>query len=280
MVGDAFGEVAEKLRRSTVLVAAGRRHLGSGVICAKRQIVTNSHVVSSAPQVELWNGRRLAAHILKRDQRRDLCLLQVEHDALSAAAWGDSDGLRPGELVIAVGNPMGFSGAVSTGVFHNRGVLPDMTQPWLVSNVRLAPGNSGGPLANARGEVVGLNTMTMRALALSIPSKSVARFLAMPERNRSAFGVTIRPMLLDGRAGQLGFRILEILPGSAAERASLLPGDVLVSAGRGPFRSLEDLQHALDLSQAGRLEVEFRRGESSQTRRVTALLDDQSPRAA
>ncbi|HYL35548.1 MAG TPA: trypsin-like peptidase domain-containing protein [Bryobacteraceae bacterium] len=281
MLGDAFGEVAEKLRRSTVRVMGARRHLGSGVVSTEGRIVTNAHVVSSGGfEVELWNGRRVAAQIEKSDRRRDLAVLQVECDGLAHAAWGDSDALRPGELVIAVGSPFGFAGAVSTGVFHNGGVLPGTSQPWLVSNVRLAPGNSGGPLANARGEVVGINTMIAGGLALSVPSKSVARFLATDGGARPELGVTVRPVRLNPRGVQLGFLVLEVLPRSAAERASLMPGDVLLSAGQTSFHSVDDFQHALDTSPGGRLEIEFRRGASQRTRRVVARLDHPSPRAA
>jgi serine protease Do len=280
MVGDAFGEVAEKLRRSTVQVIGVRHHLGSGVISTQGRIVTNAHVVSSGGlHVELWNGRRVAAQVQKSDRWRDLTMLQVECDGLSPVALGDSDALRAGDLVVAVGSPFGFAGAVSTGVFHSVGVPPGMALPWLVSNVRLAPGNSGGPLANARGEVVGINTMIVGGLALSVPSKSVSRFLAAPDSS-GGLGVVVRPVLLEPRAGQLGFLVLEIVPQSAAERASLLPGDLLVSAGERSFRSFDDFQHALDTSPEGRLAIEFRRGGSRSTRRVVARLDRQSPRAA
>ncbi len=153
----AFGDVVEKLRRSTVQVGGG----GSGVIWSPDgNIITNAHVVEGAPdrsgavEVQLWDGRRLSGSVVKKDRRRDLALLQVQASGLPAALPGDSNALRVGELVIAVGNPLGFIGAASTGVVHKVD-----NRSWVVSQLRLAPGNSGGPLANARGELVGINTM-------------------------------------------------------------------------------------------------------------------------
>jgi serine protease Do len=281
MVSDAFGEVIERLRRSTVQVQAGGNGCGSGVVwSADGQIVTNAHVLHGGrTQVELWNGRRSVARVLKSDPRRDLALLRIEAEGLPIAARGDSASLRPGELVIAVGSPFGFIGAVSTGVIHSVGPLHGFeARPWVVSDVKLAPGNSGGPLANARGEVVGLNTMIAGGLALAIPSKSVAQFLERPDRGQARLGVTIRPVPMERNF--LGFLVLEITPQSPAERASLLPGDLLVGAADKPFRFLEDLEDALDSSREGPLEIEFRRGASLRTRRVVAQIARESVRAA
>jgi serine protease Do len=264
MMDSAFGEVTERLRRSTVQVRASRASSGSGVIWnADGQVVTNAHVLrESHADVELWNGRRVAAHVLRHDPRRDLALLQIQVDDAMAATHGDSDSLRPGELVIAVGNPMGFTGAVSTGVIHSAG------KPWIVSDVRLAPGNSGGPLANARGEVVGINTMIAGGLACAIASNRVALFLSQPH-----FGVTVRPLAV-------GLAILEVSPKSPADRASLRPGDILIAAAEKPFRSLKDLEDALSSASEGLLQIEFRRGGSKRPRRVVARLGVTSEKAA
>ncbi len=104
-MGNAFGEVTERLRRSTVQVHTSGASSGSGVIWnADGQIVTNAHVLREGrTRVDLWNGRQVAAHVLKQDGKRDIALLQVQADELLVAAHGDSDALRPGELVIAVG---------------------------------------------------------------------------------------------------------------------------------------------------------------------------------
>jgi len=279
MMDGAFGEVAEKLRRSTARVGSGNRSFGSGVIWTDRRVVTNAHVIGQGETgIELWNGRKARAHVIKADRRRDLAALEIDGDGLAAASAGDSESLRPGELLIAVGNPMGFTGAVSTGVFHNKGVFPGFAQTWLMSDVRLAPGNSGGPLANARGEVVGINTMIAGGMALSVPSKSVEQFLVRAEQGGPSLGVVVRPVNLDGP--QMGFLVLEIVPRSAAERASLLPGDILYGMNGRLLRSLDDFEAALQSAADGRLELEFRRGGSARVRRVVAHLERNSPRAA
>jgi serine protease Do len=283
MLGDAFGEVTERLRRVTVQVLAGENSRGSGVVwSADGQVVTNAHVLpESRIQVELWNGRKLAARVRKSDRRRDLASLQLDAEGLITALPGDSDALRPGELVIAVGSPFGFTGAVSTGVIHSLGTLAGFAaRCWVISDVRLAPGNSGGPLANARGEVIGLNTMIAGGLALAIPSRSVAQFLARPAKGETYLGVTARPVLWERNSGRVGFLVLEIAPQSPAERASLLLGDLLVSAAGRPFRSAEDLEDALRSSRDGQLEIEFRRGASQQIRKVVAQVVVEPVRAA
>jgi serine protease Do len=270
MVDNAFGEVTERLRRSTVQVHTSGASSGSGVIWnADGQVVTNAHVLREGrTQVDLWNGQKVAAHVLKRDGKRDIALLQVQAEELEVAAHGDSDALRPGELVIAVGNPFGFVGAVSTGVIHSTGRMRGFAQPWIMSDVRLAPGNSGGPLANARGEVVGINTMIAGGLAYAISSSYVEEYLSYPH-----LGVTIRSMAL-------GLEILEVSPKSPADQASLRPGDILISAAEEPFHSLKDLENALRSARDGLLQIEFRRGASLRPRRVVARLGLVSEKAA
>jgi serine protease Do len=287
MLGDAFGEITERLRRITVQVLAGEASRGSGVVWSEDgQVVTNAHVLRGLPvQVELWNGRRLVARVEKADRRRDLASLRVDARGLSSAIPGDSDGLRPGELVIAVGSPHGFIGAVSTGVIHSVGPIEGLAErSWVVSDVRLAPGNSGGPLANVRGEVVGLNTMILGGiaggLALAVPTTSVRRFLEGVSSGRGYLGVTARPVPLASNAGRIGFLVLEIDPQSPAARASLLPGDVLVGAAGVLFHSAEDLEDALHAGSDGQIEIEFRRGAGNQIRKVVAQVAVEAVRAA
>jgi serine protease Do len=279
MLGDAFGEVTERLRRVTVQVLVGGGSRGSGIVwSADGQVVTNAHVLrDSRVEVELWNGRKLRASVRKSDRRRDLALLQIDVAAGSSSAIpGDSDSLRPGELVIAVGTPFGFVGAVSTGVVHSIGPLAEFAaRPWVVSDVRLAPGNSGGPLANAQGNIIGVNTMIAGGLALAIPSRSVVQFLAAT--GGASLGIIARPVPLDHN---IGFLVLEIAPQSPADQASLLPGDLLIGAGDRVFRSAGDLEDAIHSCPNGRLELEFRRGVSPKSRRVVAQLDVDAVRAA
>src|SRR5579883_2912255 len=154
MAFPGFGEVAEQLRRATVLIRTGDRGAGSGILwSAGGTVITNAHVVhGSRAKVQLWDGRELEAIIRTRDPRRDLAHLQLDVANLPFATAADSSQLRPGELAIAVGNPLGFVGALATGVIHGVGPMHGLgPRSWVQASVQLAPGNSGGPLANARG---------------------------------------------------------------------------------------------------------------------------------
>jgi serine protease Do len=272
-VGAPFGDIVEKLRRITVQVTAHRHGGGSGVIWSPDgNIVTNAHVVegartSGAVEVELWDGRRLPGNIVRTDRRRDLAMVHIEADGLPASAAGDSSTLRAGELVIAVGNPLGFIGAASTGMVHGFD-----NRAWIVSQLRLAPGNSGGPLANARGEVVGINTMIAGGLAYAIPSQIVNQFLKAPGEH-DGLGVVIRPI-------PAGLIILEVVPHSSAARASLLQGDILVGAGGKSFQSVQDLAIAIQASRGGLLELQFRRGASANVRTVVVQMVAHAVKAA
>jgi serine protease Do len=277
-----FGEIAEQLRRSTVLVHSGGHGSGSGIIWSSDGlIVTNAHVVrSTRPTVQLWDGREFKAALQSRDSMRDLARLHINATNLPAAFATDSSQLRAGELAIAIGNPMGFVGALATGVIHAVGPIRGFgSQPWVQAEVRLAPGNSGGPLANAHGEVVGVNTMVAGRLALAIPSNAVRDFLtASPSDGR--LGVTVHPALIPrsaSRARTFGLVILEVEPGSPAAQASLLPGDILLGTEEKPFTALEDLARALQGSGPRVLRLEFLRGDYTRIRRVTVQLGILAP---
>jgi serine protease Do len=277
MTTPGFGEVAERLRRSTVQVqTAGRaRGGGSGVIWkADGLIVTNSHVLhDSHATISLWDGNTYDATLVNRDTRRDLASLKIDASGLPAATAGDSGTLRVGELVIAVGNPLGFIGALTTGVVHS---LPNRKR-WVAADVRLAPGNSGGPLADAQGRVIGVNTMIAGGLALAVPSNAVAEFLARKGSSGPTLGVTLQPVPL--RRGSFGFLLIKVDPGSTAEDASLMIGDLLIGAAGHAFTSLDDLSAALD-SAGEVLELQFLRGDRRTTRSTTARLRIRSPEAA
>jgi serine protease Do len=277
-----FGEVAERLRRSTVQVRTGggrERGAGSGVVwSADGLIVTNAHVArGSGARILMWDGSAHDATLLSRDTRRDLASLKVEAAGLEAATPGDSSALRVGELVIAIGNPMGFIGALTTGVVHS---LPNRKQ-WVAADVRLAPGNSGGPLADANGRVVGINTMIAGGLALAVPSNAVGDFLSGRGVPGPRLGVTLQPVPLRGesRGDRLGYLLLKVEPGSAAERASLMIGDLLIGAAGKPFESVDDLGERIDAA-AETLDLQFLRGDRRKTRSTAVRLRVRSPEAA
>jgi serine protease Do len=279
-----LGEIAEKLRRSTVLLHAGHRGSGSGVIWASDGlIVTNAHVARSSPAcVQLWDGREFEATITARDLHRDLAALHINASALPAATAADSAQLRPGELVIAVGNPLGFVGALTTGVVHAVGPIRGFgSQSWVQAGVRLAPGNSGGPLADARGQVIGINTMVAGRVGLAIPSNAVRKFLSAGP-SHAWLGVTLQPVLVPRRNGNaFGLVVLEVEPASPAAQASLLPGDILIGTEEKPFHSLEDCSSALEADGPRLVRLEFLRGDYARVRRVTVQLGaSRAPRSA
>jgi serine protease Do len=225
--------------------------------------------------------------VKSRDPRRDLAQLRIEAANLPAATAADSSALRAGELAIAIGNPLGFVGALATGVIHAVGPLRGLGgQSWVQADVRLAPGNSGGPLANARGEVIGINTMIAGRLALAIPSNAVRDFLTAGPAN-AWLGVTLHPTLVPRPAGKgktFGLVLLEVEPGSPADLGSLMPGDILLGTEEKAFAAIEDLADALRDNRPRMLRIEFLRGDYSKIRRVTVqlgtLLPARSPVAA
>lgn len=275
MTQAGFGEVAEALRRTTVQVSSRGRGFGSGVILSSDGlIVTNAHVVrSSDAQVKLWDGRTLEAAVTSRDLARDLASLLACGSGLPAATLADSSKVRVGELVLAVGNPLGFVGALSTGIIHAAGSVRGLgMSSWLQADVQLAPGNSGGPLANTQGRVLGINTMVAGGLALAIPSNDVARFLANGP-SRSLLGVEVRPVRIVLRdENRIGLLVMNVSPGEPASLASLMIGDILVGVDGVLFRSVNDLEIALHGTGERILNLLFLRGDRRNIRRVAVKL--------
>lgn len=233
-VADALTVTAELLRRSTVQVRANRAGGGSGVIWAPDGlIVTNAHVARGPrAEVELADGEIFEAEVTARDRDRDLAALRIEARELPAARVGDSDALRVGQLVAAVGNPLGLTGALTLGIVH--AIAPaegSSRQSWVQADVHLAPGNSGGPLADVTGRVVGVNSMVAGGLGLAVPSNAVQRFLGTGGL-RPRLGLTLQPVTVraTGSGPTGGMLVLEVVPGGAAEKAGLLVGDILTAA--------------------------------------------------
>jgi serine protease Do len=271
----SFGEVAERLRRATVHVECGGRggSGGSGVIrSAGGLILTNAHVVrSDKPSVLLWDGRRIAASLAARDSERDLAVLRIGADDLPAAEFRDTSALRPGELVLAVGNPLGFTGAVSTGVVHSVGPVQGMgRQDWIRASVRLAPGNSGGPLADAQGRVIGINTAIVHGLGLAVPSDAIRAFLR--QGSRPKLGVALRPV-------GIGLLVLDVAARSPAADASIWVGDILTDVDGRPLRDASDLARAMD-GAAGVVHIAFLRGDRAETRHTAVRVGAAKAEAA
>jgi serine protease Do len=276
MQNPGFGEIAESLRRSTVEVRGSNSAPGSGsgvIWSSDGLIITNAHVARDpAPLVQLWDGKRFPARVTAKDLRKDLAALRVDSFGLPAAAAGDSDSLRVGELVIAVGNPLGFTGALTTGVVHALGPLAGLPRrKWIQADVRLAPGNSGGPLANARGQVIGINTMVAGGLGLAVPSNAVKDFLSRGT-STPVLGVVIRPIPIRSESRRsVGLLVLEVDPASAAADASLQVGDMLIGADGGWFEDADDLSAAMERAQDV-VRLRFLRGDRTNPREVAVRL--------
>ena len=170
--------VAERLREVTVEVGVGDGY-GAGILWAPDLVVTNAHVARAASlRVRLADDRQHEARLVAADRRADLALLGVPRTRVALAALADSDAVRVGALVVALGHPFGLRGMLTAGIVHALGPLLAGGRRWIKADVRLAPGNSGGPLADTSGHIVGLNTMISGGLALAIPINDVRHFVS------------------------------------------------------------------------------------------------------
>jgi serine protease Do len=182
----ALAEVADRLARVTVEVRSGGRSAGAGVVWLRGgAVITNAHVATgSSAEVVLPDGRALPARVIARDPRRDVALIAVPADDLEPALRADARGLRAGELVVALGHPLGVRYATALGVVHRPPTGARGPAGWLHADIHLAPGNSGGPLADARGRVVGINAMIVGGLGIAVPTHVVESFVRAVEAGR------------------------------------------------------------------------------------------------
>jgi serine protease Do len=257
----SLGELIEQAQASIVQVRREGRGAGTGVVWhGKGDIITNHHVVASAGtkiQVELHDGRVLEAHVVDSDPTLDVALLNVPADNLTAAPAGDSSRLRVGELVFAIGHPFGQRGVVTAGIVSALSKVKmrntNQQMEYIKSDVRLLPGNSGGPLLNAQGQVVGINAMIMGGdLSVAIPSNVVSNWLAQLPQTRITLGVQVQPTELPANIRQglangqtLGLLVVGIIAGGLAEHAGLLVGDVLIDIAGKPLNDAATLRAML-----------------------------------
>jgi serine protease Do len=256
-----LAEMIEQAQASVVQVRRGDRGAGTGVIWqAKGGIITNHHVIAHAGSkilVELRDGRTLEAQIVDSDPTLDVALLNVPADDLPAVPFADSSKLRVGELVFAIGNPWGQRGVVTAGIVSALSKVKmrnsNRQLEYIKSDVRLAPGNSGGPLLNAQGHVIGINAMIMGGdLSVAIPSNVVSTWVAQLPLARITLGVQIQPAELPTKIQQelaneqtLGLLVVGIVEGGLAELAGLLVGDVLIDIENKPLGDATTLRAVL-----------------------------------
>jgi serine protease Do len=261
----AAADLLARVRPTVVGVRAGGRAAGAGVIWRPQGlIVTNAHVAHAPPfEVMLADGRVLPARLVARAPARDLAALAVEATDLPAAAIGRAHALRPGALVFAIGHPLGEPYAAAVGIVQR--ALGEGARALLHADLALYPGNSGGPLVDAHGAVVGVASLVIPPrLALAVPSEAVAEFLQGPAQRRLGLRVA-RVALPPPLVARLGARdehalmVVAVHPESAAATAGLLPGDILLAAEGGPLLTADQLAAAVAAS-AGALHLTVLRG--------------------
>ena len=239
--------LARRLRAVTVRVTDERgRGAGSGVVWSSDgRIVTNAHVVRGhTAQIQFENGSVAAGRVVRRDDARDPAELRIAPPpGLIAAESRVSHTLAVGELVAAVGNPLGLVGALSTGLVQR------CNARWVIADVRLEPGNSGGPLADTRGRVVGINSMVAGKRGFAVPSDAVAAFLGAGAAEPLGITVARGRMRLGGRETTV-LVVTAVEGGSVAERAGLALGDAIVAAERTGIAALDDIPTRLGMARA------------------------------
>ena len=239
-----------------------RRGAGAGFLWSPDgSVMTNHHVLAgSGEEVEviLTDDRSFGAGVVGSSRRLDLAMLRLRDapaEDLLAPPIGNSDALRVGELVFAVGHPWGRRGAVTAGIVSGLGSVGRTfgRARYVQSDAYLAPGNSGGPLVNARGEVVGVNAMVSRGLALAIPSNSAGAWASggmRARRSRSRLGVRVQEAALPASSRDLtgqesGLVISSVASGGLAARTGLLVGDVLLGVAGETVEDAASLRGAL-----------------------------------
>ena len=220
---------------------------GSGVIINRDgYVLTNNHVVEGAKEVTvtLADKREYKARVVGRDPRTDLAVLKIDPpEPLTAATMGDSEQLRVGDWVLAIGNPFGLSNTVTSGIVSAKGRIigAGPYDDFIQTDTPINPGNSGGPLFNMKGEVIGINTAILSngqgigfAIPVNVLKPLVPQLISKGEVTRGYIGVSIQPITTElGKAMKLentkGALVADVVPGSPADKAGIQRGDVIVA---------------------------------------------------
>jgi S1-C subfamily serine protease len=246
---------------------------GSGVlITPDGYLITNNHVVERASRIEvaLRDGQVLPATLVGTDPATDLAVVRAGGTALPTADLGDSDRLRPGQIAIAIGNPLGYQTTVTAGIVSALGRTLRSESGALIENViqtdaALNPGNSGGPLVDSRGRVVGINTAIIQyaqGICFAVPintARWVAGLLIKEGRVRRAYlGLTGQTRPIARRwvyeyelLAATGIFVQQVMPGSPVARAGVHPGDIVVAVDGRPTATFDDLHRATTRLQPG-----------------------------
>lgn len=234
-----LADLYTRVRESLALVYRKGSN-GAGIVWSSDGlIVTNGHVVapSGEAQVVLANGHRHVGIVVARHPTRDLALIKIATEGLTAIDAGDSSSLKTGEFVAAIGHPLGYRDAITAGIVVSSRPRPheesDDSLDLIRTDARFAPGNSGGPLVDSRGRVVGVCTRVAGRLGMAVPSNAVIEFIerGTGSRPHSPIGVTGVPVVLSRPDYESGLLLTEVVDDSLAERAGLFTGDIIVALG-------------------------------------------------
>jgi serine protease Do len=290
--GDQFGVPGDRGQRGQRTPRTFRqRGLGSGVIVSPDgYILTNNHVIDSADdiRVELNDGRTLKAKLVGADKPSDVALLKVEGTNLPTVAVGNSDAVQVGDVVLAVGNPLGIGQTVTMGIISAKGRSTGngdgSYEDFLQTDAPINHGNSGGALVNLRGELVGINSQILSqsdgniGIGFAIPS-NMARHVMDDLRKdgkvrRSQLGVSIQPVTSD-LADSLGLKqvsgviVSSVTPDSAADHAGIKRGDVIKSFNGQPVQDMNSLRnHVADMTPGANASLGIVRDGSEKTLNV------------
>ncbi|HEY8523524.1 MAG TPA: trypsin-like peptidase domain-containing protein [Acidimicrobiales bacterium] len=278
--------VAERLLPSVASVSHGRGNGSAVVLSADGLLVTSAHVVggSRVGEIELHDGAQMPYEVVGRDRLSDLAVVRVPADGLQPATVGDAATLKVGQLVVAVGSPLGYAGSVSAGVVSALGrsiTTIDGRRARVVEGViqtdaALHPGNSGGALATSDGSVVGINTAVVgpgigQGLGLAVPldattTRILGELIATGRVRRAEIGLAGGTRALPPRAAERlgrrrGVEATAVSAGGPAAAAGVRPEDILVSLDGSPVETIGDLQRLLTGERVGRrVEAEVVRG--------------------
>ena len=275
--------------------------LGSGfVISNDGYILTNAHVVDAAEEitVKLNDKREFKAKVIGADRRTDIALLKIDASGLQAVRFGDPGRLKVGEWVVAIGSPFGFENTVTAGIVSAKGrSLPQENfVPFIQTDVAVNPGNSGGPLFNLRGEVVGINSQIYSrtggfmglsfAIPIDVANDIVQQLRSVGKVTRGRIGVVIQPITKElaesfGLAKPMGALVNSVEKGGPADKAGIESGDVIVRFDGKPVASSEDLPRIVGATRPGtKVGVQLWRNKTAREVQVTIaeLQDDRASR--
>lgn len=251
-----------------------KQSAGSGVIvdAAKGIVITNNHVIKGAEEVEvsLVDGRTYKANIMGVDPDLDVAVLSIKANNIMALTLADSSRLQVGDFVVAIGNPFGLGQTVTTGIvsaLERTGLGIEGYENFIQTDASINPGNSGGALVNLRGELIGINTAIIApsggnvgigfAIPVNMVEASMQQIIKTGKVSRGQMGVSVQDISLDLRKafdlknGQQGVLISGVAPGSAAEKAGLKEGDVIVAINRHPVLSAGQLRSQIAIQKIG-----------------------------